>query len=161
MKRAFLLTALLTAAPTAWAQTAPGAVAPSSVAQAVKKTIAIGGDLTQWDGLAQYRVIQSNGVPSVPVKNSGYYSLAWDDQNLYVLGVFEQPGDTVRAKLATDAAEWWNDDVMELFIRTQPYAKAPADLHFAINPAGTRFKAYTATTDYKSCLLYTSPSPRD
>lgn len=151
MNRAFLLTALL-AATTAGAQTAPAAsaVPPSSVAQAVKKTIAIGGDLTQWDGLTRYPVIQSNGVPSVPVKNAGYYSVAWDDQNLYVLGVFDQPGDTVVAKLATDAAEWWNDDVMELFIRTQPYAKAPADLHFAINPAGTRFKAYTATTDYKS-----------
>jgi uncharacterized protein (TIGR01370 family) len=56
----------------------------------------------------------------------------------------------VVAKLAQDAGEWWNDDVMELFVRTTPYAKAPAEAHFAINPAGTRFKAYTATTDYKS-----------
>ena len=120
------------------------------MAQAVKRTISVGGDLKQWDGLPQYKVILSNGVPSVPVNNSGYYSLAYDDQNLYVLGVFDQPKDTVKAVLNTDAGEWWNDDVMELFIRTQPFVNAPVEAHFAVNPAGTRFKAYTATTDYKS-----------
>ncbi|GAA4017982.1 hypothetical protein GCM10022631_33490 [Deinococcus rubellus] len=125
-------------------------VPASSVAQAVKRTINVGGDLKQWDGLPQYKVILSNGVPSVPVNNSGYYSLAYDDQNLYVLGVFDQPKDSVKAVLKTDAGEWWNDDVMELFIRTQPFVNAPAEAHFAVNPAGTRFKAYTATTDYKS-----------
>lgn len=133
----------------ALARTVP-AVAPGSVAQAVRRPITIGGDLRQWEGLPQYRVILSNGVPSVPVKNSGYYSLAYDDQFLYVLGVFDQPQETVVAKLPSEAAEWWTDDVMELFIRPQPYAKVPSDLHFAVNPAGTRFKAYTATTEYRS-----------
>lgn len=127
-----------------------GGVPETSVAQAVKRTITLGGDLKQWDGLPQYKVILSNGVPSVPVSNSGYYSVAYDDQNLYVLGVFDQPKDTVKAVLKTDAGEWWNDDVMELFIRTQPFVSAPQEAHFSINPAGTRFKAYNATTDYKS-----------
>jgi uncharacterized protein (TIGR01370 family) len=40
--------------------------------------------------------------------------------------------------------------VMELYLRTQPFAAAPTDLHLATNPAGARFKAYTAGTDYKS-----------
>ncbi|THF68389.1 hypothetical protein E7T06_16740 [Deinococcus sp. Arct2-2] len=151
MKRALPLLALtVLTASLASAQTSSGLVLTSSVAQAVRKTITLGGDLKQWDGVPQYPVTLSNGVPSVPVKNSGYYSLAWDEQNLYVLGVFNQPKATVLAKLAPEAGEWWNDDVLELFVRTNPYAKAPADLHFAINPAGTRFKAYTATTDYKS-----------
>ena len=125
-------------------------VPEASIAQAVKRGIKLGGDLKQWNGLPQYRVRLSNGVPSVPVKSSGYYSLAYDDQNLYVLGVFDQPRDSVKAGLGGDAGEWWNDDVMELFIRTQPFAAAPAEAHFAVNPAGTRFKAFTATTDYKS-----------
>lgn len=64
----------------ALAQTAPAAVAPGSVTQAIRRPITIGGDLGQWAGLPQERVILSNGVPSVPVKNSGYYSLAYDNR---------------------------------------------------------------------------------
>ncbi len=152
INRPFAVLALLTASLTlsgALAQ-ATNDVPVGSVSQAVKRTITLGGDLKQWADLPQYKVILSNGVPSVPVKNSGYYSLAFDDKNLYILGVFDQAKDTVLAKLATDAGEWWNDDVLELYMRTQPFATAPTDLHYAINPAGTRFKAYTATTDYKS-----------
>ncbi len=144
-----LVTLALTLSTSALAQSGPLA-AETSVAQAVRRTIQVGGDLKQWDGLPKYTVNLSNGVPSVPVKNSGYYSLAFDDQYLYVLGVFDQPKDTVLAKLATDAPEWWNDDVQELYIRPTPFVAAPTDLHFATNPLGTRFKAYTATTDYKS-----------
>ncbi len=123
---------------------------PEHIAQSLERTVKIGGDLKQWDGLPKYAVELSNGFPAVPVKGKGYFSLAWDAGHLYVLGVFEQPRDTVLAKLKSDAAEWWNDDVMELFIRTDPFAKVPNDLHFAINPAGERFKAYTATTDFQS-----------
>ena len=137
-----LLTMTLAAAQTT--------VPETSVAQALKRTINIGGDLGQWDGLPQYPVILSNGVPSVPVGSGGYYSLAYDARNLYVLGVFEQPKNTVRAGLKSDAAEWWKGDALELFIRSQPFASVPAELHFAVNPAGTRFGAHTATTDYKS-----------
>ena len=126
------------------------AVPEGSVAQAVRRTITVGGDLAQWNGLPKYPVILSNGVPSVPVKFAGTYSLAFDDKNLYVLGVFDQPKDTVLAKLSEAAPEWWNDDVMELYLRPTPFVAAPTDLHLATNPAGARFKAYTATTDYKS-----------
>ena len=151
VKHLALTLALTAFVSPALAQTADNAGVPeSSVAQAVKRSITLGGDLKQWDGLPQYKVMLSNGVPSVPVKNSGYYSLAYDDKNLYVLGVFDQPKDTVKAALKTDAAEWWNDDVMELFVRPQPFVNAPTEAHFAVNPAGERFKAYTATTDYKS-----------
>lgn len=125
-------------------------IGPARVAQAVKRTITVGGDLKQWEGIPQYQVILSNGVPSVPVTHKGYFSLAYDDKNLYVLGVFDQDKDTVLTKLNADAAEWWNDDVFELFFHTTPFAKAPEDLHLAISPNGTRFKAYTFTTDYVS-----------
>ena len=147
-----LLSAALLTGSVASAQTkvSQDGVPASTVAQAVRRTITIGGDLKQWDGLPKYPVVLSNGVPSVPVKMTGSYSLAFDDQNLYVLGVFDQPKDTVLAKLAETAPEWWNDDVMELYLRPKPFVAAPADLHFAVNPAGTRFKAYTASTDYKS-----------
>ncbi len=142
----------LLSAPAAHAQATPSnaGVPDVRVAQAVRRTIQIGGDLTQWDGLPQYPVVLSNGVPSVPVTHRGYYSVAFDDQNLYLLGVFDQAKDTVLAKLDAAAPEWWNDDAMELFVRPDAFAAKPTDLHFAVNPAGTRFKAYTATTDYQS-----------
>jgi uncharacterized protein (TIGR01370 family) len=123
---------------------------PEHIAQSLERTIKIGGDLKQWDGIPKYQVELSNGFPAVPVTSKGYFSVAWDSQNLYVIGVFNQNKETVLAKLKSDAQEWWNDDVLELFIRTEPFAKVPNDLHFAINPAGERFKAYTATTEYQS-----------
>lgn len=129
---------------------AQAAVPATSVAQAVKRSIQIGGDLKQWEGLTRYPVTLSNGVPSVPVKYAGSFSLAYDDRNLYVLGEFDQPAGTVLATLPSEAAEWWKDDVLELYLRPQPFAPAPAELHLATNPAGTRFKAYTATTEYRS-----------
>jgi len=150
-----LLAAGLAAPQGALAQTASPsasstAVPATSVAQAMRRTISIGGDLKQWDGLPRYAVTLSNGVPSVPVKQGGYYSVAYDDKNLYLLGVFEQPKGTVLARLPANAPEWWNDDVEELYLRPAPFAAVPTDLHFATNPAGTRFGSYTATTDYKS-----------
>lgn len=148
MKRNLLLTSL-TLALIGTAQAADP-IAPTSVAQVTKRTINIGGDLKQWDGLPKYEVILSNGVPSVPVTHKGYFSMAYDDQNLYVLGVFDQDKATVLTKLNSDAPEWWNDDVMELFFRPTPFGKAPEELHLATSPNGTRFKAYTFTTDYVS-----------
>lgn len=129
---------------------AQATVPAGSVAQAVKRSIQIGGDLKQWDGLPRYPISLSNGVPSVPVKFSGNFSLAYDDRNLYLLGEFDQPAGTVLATLPSEAAEWWKDDVLELYLRPQPFVPAPVELHLATNPAGTRFKAYTATTDYQS-----------
>jgi uncharacterized protein (TIGR01370 family) len=126
------------------------ALKPEHIAQSLERTIQIGGDLKQWDGLPKYNVELSNGYPSVPVSNKGYFSVAWDSKNLYILGVFNQAKDTVLAKLKSDAPEWWNDDVLELFIRTEPFAKVPKELHFAINPVGERFKAYTSTTEYQT-----------
>ncbi len=123
---------------------------PEHVAQSLQRSIQIGGDLAQWDGIPTYAIELSNGFPVIPVKEKGYFSVAWDTQNLYVLGIFDQAKDTVLAKLKTDAPVWWKDDGMELFIRSDAFTKIPTDLHFAINPNGVRFKAYTATTDYQS-----------
>ena len=123
---------------------------PEHIAQSLQQSIQIGGDLSQWDNIPSYPVELSNGFPAVPVNDKGLFSVAWDSQNLYVLGIFDQAKDTVMAKLKTGAPVWWKDDGLELFIRTDPFAKVPNNLHFAINPAGVRFKAYTATTDYQA-----------
>lgn len=140
MRRALWSIALL-ALGLAWAQ-----VDPSHVAQAVRRTIQIGGGLEQWSGLPQYPVVLSNTFPAKPVTHGGYFSVAWDDRHLYILGVFEQKAETVKAALPEDHPEWWNDDTMEVFLKPDP--KGVEVIHLAANPKGTRFKAYTFTTDY-------------
>lgn len=78
--------------------------------------------------------------------HGGYFSVAWDDRHLYILGVFEQKAETVKAALPEEHPEWWNDDTMEVFLKPDP--KGVEVIHLAANPKGTRFKAYTFTTDY-------------
>jgi hypothetical protein len=116
------------------------------IAQALKKTITPGGGLEQWQDLPQYPVELSNAAEPVPVLFAGYYSMAWDDTNLYLLGVFTQPQESVVATLASDAPEWWSEDTLELFVRT---AAGQEKLHFAMNPAGVPFAAFTASADYQ------------
>jgi hypothetical protein len=117
------------------------------LAQAVQRTITMGGGLEQWQDLPQYPVTLSNAAKSVPVSSSGYFSVAWDDANLYVLGVFEQPQETLLATLPTDALEWWTGDTLEIFVR--PTAGAER-LHFAMNPSGTPFVEFTSSVDYQA-----------
>ncbi len=142
MRRLFAAAALL---GLALAQVDPG-----HIAQAVRKTMALGQGLAQWEGLPRYEVILSNTYPPVPVKHTGYFSVAWDDENLYVLGVFQQKAETVKAALPADHPEWWQDDTMELFLKLDPKDKGAPVLHLAANPKGTRFKAYTFTTEYRT-----------
>ncbi|MGC8904590.1 endo alpha-1,4 polygalactosaminidase [Thermus sp.] len=125
-----------------------GQVAPEMVAQALPRTIRIGGELSQWEGLPRYEVVLSNTFPAKPVGHKGYFSVAYDRENLYLLGVFEQKAETVRANNPADHNEWWTDDTMEVFLRLDP--KKPEYLHLAANPKGTRFKAYTFTTEYRT-----------
>lgn len=123
-------------------------VDPGLVAQAAWRTIRIGEGLSQWEGLPRYEVALSNTFPAKPVAHKGYFSLAWDQENLYVLGVFEQRAETVRAQNPPDHSEWWTDDTMEIFLRFNP--KGAEYVHLAANPKGTRFKAYTFTTAYRT-----------
>jgi hypothetical protein len=116
------------------------------IAQALKKTITSGAGPEQWQDLPQYPVELSNAAEPVPVLFSGYYSVAWDDTNLYLLGVFTQPQETIAATLPGDAPEWWNEDTLELFLRP---AAAQEKLHFAMNPSGTPFAEFTASTNYQ------------
>lgn len=112
---------------------------------AVKRSINIGGDLSQWDGLVQYPVELSNAAEPQAVTQKGYFSIAWDDTNLYVLGVFEQPKETLTATLSSDAEEWWLEDTMEIFLRL------PADSeirHYASSPLGTRFLNFLSSSTY-------------
>ncbi|GEM49304.1 endo alpha-1,4 polygalactosaminidase [Deinococcus cellulosilyticus] len=123
---------------------------PEYIAQATERTITLDGDLSDWAGLPQYTIEMSNGFPSVPVSSKGYFQVAYDKDNLYLVGVFNQAKDTVLAKLAQDAPEWWNDDVLEIYFQPNRTDKVPTSQHFAINPAGVRFKNYTATTEYQT-----------
>jgi hypothetical protein len=75
----------------------------SDLAQALKRTITLGQGLEQWQDLPQYPITLSNALEPTPVTSSGYYSVVWDDANLYILGVFEQPRETLLATLPTDA----------------------------------------------------------
>jgi hypothetical protein len=115
------------------------------IAQAVKRTITPGQGLEQWQDLPKYPVTLSNAAEPVPVLFSGYYSVAWDETNLYVLGVFEQLQETLSADLPTDAPEWWAGDTLEIFAR--PVADK---LHFAMSPSGTPFAAFTSSTNYQA-----------
>jgi hypothetical protein len=115
------------------------------IAQAVKRTIEPGQGLEQWQDLPKYPVALSNAAEPVPVLFSGYYSVAWDEANLYVLGVFEQLQETLSADLPSDAPEWWTGDTLEIF--AQP---ATDKLHFAMSPSGTPFAAFTSSTNYQA-----------
>jgi hypothetical protein len=120
----------------------------SSLAQeatAVKRTITIGGDLTQWDGLTRYMVELSNAAEPQAVTLKGYFSVAWDDTNLYFLGVFEQPKETIMATLTSDAEEWWNEDTMEIFLRLSSNSEM---LHYASSPLGARFSNFLTSDNY-------------
>ncbi len=119
----------------------------SDLAQALKRTITLGAGLAQWQDLPQYPITLSNAPEPTPVTSSGYYSVAWDEANLYILGVFEQPQETVLAALPTDAPEWWTGDTLEIFVRS---ATGAEKLHFAMNPSGTPFAEFTSSVDYQA-----------
>jgi Carbohydrate family 9 binding domain-like len=114
-------------------------------ATAVKRSMNIGGDLSQWEGLTQYPVELSNAAEPQLVSLKGYFSVAWDDTNLYVLGVFDQPKESITATLTGDAQEWWNEDTMEIFLRL-PSAGEP--LHYASSPLGARFANLLSSDNY-------------
>jgi Carbohydrate family 9 binding domain-like len=114
-------------------------------ATAVKRSINIGGDLSQWDALTQYPIELSNAAEPQAVTQKGYFSVAWDDTNVYFLGVFDQPKDTLTATLTSDAEEWWNEDTMEIFLRLPTN---PEMLHYASSPLGSRFSNLLASSNY-------------
>lgn len=125
-------------------------VDPAHVAQAAFRTIQLGKGLEQWEGLPRYPVVLSNTFPAKPVSHGGYFQVAWDQENLYFLGVFQQKGETVRAGLPQDHPEWWKDDTMEVFLKRDAKDKAAEVMHLAANPRGTRFQAYTYTVAYRT-----------
>ncbi len=118
----------------------------ADLAQALQRTITLGGGLVQWQDLPQYPISLSNAEEPIPVAFAGYYSVAWDDTNLYILGVFNQPQETLAATLPTDAPEWWTGDTLEIFVRPEGQEK----LHFAMNPAGTPFAELTSSDKYRA-----------
>jgi Carbohydrate family 9 binding domain-like len=117
------------------------------LAQALKRTMKLGSGLEQWQDLPQYPITLSNALEPTLVTSPGYYSVAWDDANLYVLGVFEQPQETLLATLPTNAPEWWTGDTLEIFVR---FATDAEKLHFAMNPSGTPFVEFTSSVNYQA-----------
>jgi Carbohydrate family 9 binding domain-like len=130
-----------------WAATFAQTLDKGDLAQAVKRTIILEQGLEQWQDLPQYPLTLSNANEPTPVTFSGYYSVAWDDANLYVLGVFNQPQKTLKADLPSDAPEWWTGDTLELFVRP---VSGQDKLHFAMNPNGTPFTALTSSVNYRT-----------
>ena len=123
---------------------------PSTIAQALRFPMGSSLDLSLWEDLPRYEVSLSNDETPTPVSMPGYFSLAWDSSNLYILGVFAQDADTLMAELTADATEWWKADTFEVFVRQesqQPF------IHIAANPAGVRFREYLATDAYQTDSL--------
>lgn len=108
---------------------------PGTIAQALKRSISLDDDMTDWDGLPVYAVNLSNSESPEAVSQQGYFNVAWDDTYLYIRGVFEQPQSSLTVGLTEDAEEWWNADTLEVFVQLTP----ESTLHYAANPDGTGF----------------------
>lgn len=119
---------------------------PNHLAQALKTTITLDADLSDWEGLPQYTVNLSNTEDPTMFEQAGYYQVAWDDTNLYLLGVFQQSQDSLTTGFAEDDEQWWTGDSFELFVRFT----GQEPLHFAANPDGTRFTAFLTSNAYES-----------
>ena len=117
----------------------------ASIAQATQRPMGITLNMFFWEDLPTYDIVLSNEDAPSPVTMPGYFSLAWDNSNLYVLGVFEQDEATLMADLTADAPEWWKADTFEVFIRQNP---EDAFVHVAANPAGIRFREFLDTDNY-------------
>lgn len=118
----------------------------SHLAQALKRTISLDLDMSDWEGLPEYLIELSNAEEPTLVKETGYFSLAWDDDYLYVKGVFEQAEASLSIGLAEDSKEWWLGDTLEVFIRLAPEQR----FHYASSPDATRFVAFLTDNNYQS-----------
>ena len=119
---------------------------PGHIAQALKRSITLDADMSDWEGLPRYEVALSNTEEPSTFEQAGYFSVAWDDAFLYVMAVFRQPQDSLTIGLGEDAEEWWLGDTFELFIR---FADGQDALHYAANPDGARYKAFLTSNDFE------------
>lgn len=119
---------------------------PGTIAQALKRSISLDEDMSDWEGLPIYSINLNNAEAPVVVTEQGYFSVAWDEQHLYVLGVFNQPQANLITGLAEDAEEWWTADTFEVFVRLEPETL----LHYATNPDGTGFLNFLTDNAYES-----------
>ena len=93
----------------------------SQKARAIQGNIRLGGDITQWETLPSYALSLPEG------DGSGFFTLAWTAKAVLVLGVFD------RLETHGSEPEWWTDDSLELFFRTEPKAEP---VHFSFSPTG-------------------------
>jgi hypothetical protein len=87
------------------------------------------------------RFIWANGIdePFAPTKAF----LLWDEDNLYLaLKCYEPRMDKIRISRTNRDSEVWEDDVVEIFIDTDP--DTPEYYHIAVNPIGTLFDQITS-----------------
>ncbi len=119
---------------------------PGTIAQALKRSISLDDDMSDWDGLPVYAINLSNTDAPESVTEQGHFSVAWDEQHLYLLGVFTQPQANLITGLTADTEEWWNADTFEVFVRLVP----ETILHYATSPDGTGFLNFLTDNAYET-----------
>jgi major membrane immunogen (membrane-anchored lipoprotein) len=100
-----------------------------------KTDITIDGTVDDWAAVKAYDVtIDADGKA---LKHTGSISLAWDgDATLYAKGTIKA-GDKLLAAQPVDGAEWYGDDVFEIFLNSVQPKDASANqaltAHYGIN----------------------------
>lgn len=118
----------------------------SHVAQALKRSITLDDDMSDWEGLPQYRVVLSNTELAEPVTQIGFYSVAFDDDFFYVYASFMQAQDSLTIGLREDAEEWWLADTFEVFVKLEDQEA----LHYAVSPEGIGFTNFLTDNDFET-----------
>ncbi|SDF41603.1 Carbohydrate family 9 binding domain-like [Thermus arciformis] len=102
-----------------------------------------------YPGLPAYAVRLTHTYPPEEARFPGLFQVAYDGEALYLLARFSQAAPPKAQRDAEDP-EWWRDDTLEVFLRTDPWDDEAPDLHLAVNPKGVRFRRYTAPLDYEA-----------
>ncbi len=118
----------------------------SHVAQALKRSITLDDDMSDWEGLPQYSIALNNTELAEPVTQPGFYRVAFDDHFFYVYASFMQTQDSLSMGLSEDAEEWWLADTFEVFVRIE----GQEALHYALSPEGIGFTNFLTDNDFQT-----------
>lgn len=142
MQKAHGILALLSLCSIAWTQPAP------EVAQALPRSSPVLSP-EGYPGLPRYPIHLTHTYPPQRAFFPGFFQVGYDDGALYLFSHLEQAIPPKAERQAEDP-EWWRDDTLEVFLRTDPWNPEAPDLHLAVNARGTRFRAYTASLNYEA-----------
>ncbi len=118
----------------------------SHVAQALNRSVTLDDDMSDWEGLPQYSVILNNTELPEPVTQTGFYSVAFDDDFFYIYASFMQTQDSLTMGLSEDAEEWWLADTFEVFVKLE----GQDALHYAVSPEGIGFTNFLTDNDFET-----------